>query len=84
MTVTVYTKNNCQPCRATKRVLDRSGISYTSINVDEEAAVREWLIERGHTSSPIVIVGDSAAPVDEWAGFRPDKLETLPAVLAGS
>lgn len=74
--VTVYTKNQCQPCRATKKKLEQLGIYYAEINVDEHAAARDYLISRGFMESPVVFVDG----MDPWSGYRPDKL----ALLAGA
>lgn len=32
-TITVYTQPSCQPCKATKRWLDKRGITFTEVDV---------------------------------------------------
>lgn len=73
MTVTVYTKNHCQPCRATKRRLDDLGVDYVEINVEDDPDTRQRLIDAGFLESPVVYPESG----DPWSGFRPDKLAAL-------
>lgn len=44
--ITVYTKNNCMPCKMTKRKLQELGVNYKEHNVDEEPEVLEYLMEK--------------------------------------
>ena len=75
MTIDVYTKDACQPCRSTKRTLDRLGLDYTDRRAVEHMDV---LAPLGHTSAPVVVVtDDNGDMVDHWAGFSPDKLKGL-------
>lgn len=72
--ITVYTKNNCMPCKMTKRKLQELGTNYTEINVDENLEALEYLMECGFRSLPVVF--------DDWkpvvtGGFAPNILETL-------
>lgn len=83
MKITVYSKNACQPCTATKRKLAVLGLDYVEVNVDEQPEHRDALIARGFTASPVVDVeraGPEVGPVVEsWSGYRPDLLEGLRA-----
>ena len=49
LTITVYTKPNCQPCRATKRWLDNRGVEYSTVDVTTSPAdleaIKEWSYE---------------------------------------
>lgn len=71
--VKVYTKSNCQPCKATKRFLDKNNIPYIEESL-EDASVLESMKSMGFTSAPIVISGE-----ESWSGFNPTKLKTLMA-----
>lgn len=70
--VTVYSKNNCQQCKITKRKLTSMGITYHEHNVDEDPKALEYLLERGLRSLPVVVTED-----DTWTGLRMDKLNNL-------
>lgn len=75
MTIDVYTKPACQPCRATKRKLDQLGLDY---NEHQAADHMDMLSPLGHTSAPVVVVTDEGGDmVAHWAGFVPDKLKGL-------
>ncbi len=75
MTTTVYTITDetgreCSKCIATKKAMDRRGITYQVREMTE--AEREAFKEAGHLSAPVVVTD-----TDTWAGFRPDKILTL-------
>ena len=52
--VTVYTKDNCQQCAATERALNRIGLDYREIKINE--ANISLLQEAGFTQAPVVMV----------------------------
>lgn len=72
MTITVYSKPACVQCTATTRALDARGISYSVIDLTEDAAAMERVTSLGYRQAPVVIAGD-----DHWAGFRPDMIGRL-------
>jgi glutaredoxin-like protein NrdH len=70
--ITVYSKPLCVQCDATKRALNKAGVSYDVVDVTEDAAARERIMNLGYLQAPVVIAGQ-----DHWSGFRPDKIKTL-------
>jgi len=42
---TVYTKNNCVQCDMTKRLMDKIGVEYDTVNISEDADALNKLIE---------------------------------------
>jgi glutaredoxin-like protein NrdH len=74
VTVTVYTKPNCQPCRATKRYLRERGIPFEEASIEEPgnlAAAKSL----GFMEAPVVVFApDGAGSEQSWSGFRPDML----------
>ena len=72
MTVTVYTKNNCVQCEATKRHLDKLDIAYETINITDNIGALDKLIGLGYRSAPVVVTDN-----DSWAGYMPDKIDKL-------
>lgn len=71
---TVYSKPACVQCDMTKKMLDKNGIEYTVIDITEDAQAYEKIVSMGFMSVPVVISGDQA-----WAGFQPDKINSLAA-----
>lgn len=71
--VKVYWGEGCQPCKATKRWLDKKGIEYEAIEVTANIAK-----EKNISSVPfveVIEVSSSGGSVkDSWIGFRPDRL----------
>lgn len=72
MLITIYTKNNCMQCTATKNIMDKQGLAYQLVNLDDEPAAIENLKALGYRQLPVVM-----ADGDHWSGFRPDKLMRL-------
>lgn len=70
--VVVYSKNQCVQCDMTKKVLDKRGVSYKVLNVDEQPSLREKVLAMGFRNMPVVAVGDKM-----WAGFQPAQLNAL-------
>lgn len=77
MTVTVYTKPACVQCTATYRALDKEGIEYSSVDISEDPAARDFVMALGYLQAPVVVVGD-----EHWSGFRPDRIKSLVASAA--
>lgn len=72
--VTIYTTNNCFGCNKTKEVLDREGVEYTTVNVQDDPAAFRYVTETLNLRQmPVVVV---AEPDDEvvWSGLQPDMI----------
>jgi glutaredoxin-like protein NrdH len=75
-TITVYTQNGCQPCKATKRWLDKRGVTYTTIDVTESPADLEAIKALGYNSVPVVVVSNGDPLTDlHWSGLVVANLE---------
>lgn len=78
MTITIYTITDettgreCSNCTATKKALDRYGITYQSCEMTNSE--REAFKKAGHQAAPVVVT-----ETDIWAGLRPDKILALKA-----
>jgi glutaredoxin-like protein NrdH len=72
---TVYTKPNCVQCDMTKRLMDKIGVEYTTVDIVENPAELDKLIEMGYRAAPVVITDEG----DAWSGFQPSKIEELAA-----
>jgi glutaredoxin-like protein NrdH len=72
---TVYTKDNCVQCDMTKRLMDKIGVEYETVNISENPAELDRLIEMGYRAAPVVVAEDG----ESWAGFQPDKITALAA-----
>lgn len=72
--VNLFTKPNCQPCRAMKRKLQERGVEYRelSVEVDENLAKVK---ELGFLQVPVLLLEDGSAV----SGFRPDVIDTIAA-----
>jgi glutaredoxin-like protein NrdH len=70
--VTVYTKPSCVQCDATKRMMDKLGIKYETVDITVDTEAFDMIISKGFKSAPVVISDD-----DSWAGFNPDKISEL-------
>ena len=80
MRITIYTKNDCVQCHATKRAMETRGFEFDTINIDHQPEAVDLLREQGFRQLPVVIAGET-----RWSGFRPDMINRLrPTVTAAS
>lgn len=78
-TITIYTTENCQQCRGTKRVLDKAGIDYNTIQADAPEArelanaIRERAAELGVSATMpyVTVFDDNNDLIADWFGFQP-------------
>lgn len=64
--LTIYGKPGCQYCAAAKEYLDKQGIEYRMIDISENEQAREWLIEQGYKSLPVIFAGDEPLMTGTW------------------
>lgn len=76
MEITVYTKQNCPACEATKKAMDRAGLDYEIIDVTDNETRQQALRECGFRQMPAVEVTDGK-DYRSWEGFRPDLIKQL-------
>ena len=72
---TVYTKPQCVQCDMTKRLMDKIGVEYQTVDIIDNPAELDKLIEMGYRAAPVVVTDDGKS----WAGFQPDKINELAA-----
>lgn len=81
MTVTVYTKDECQPCRATIRFLNERGIPFEEKDTADPAHLARAKAF-GYLGAPVVVVvPEPGESVKHWYGFRPDMLGEIAEAL---
>lgn len=72
MKVVVYSTPNCMACRSVKRTLEKKGIEYDSISLEQHPELVEQFQELGLTTAPIVTTEGFS-----FSGYRPDKIKEL-------
>ena len=80
MSVTLYSRNYCAACAATKRLLTRHEVEFTEVNVEDEgnAHIAQDLVDAGWRAMPVVMVWNEAGVItDSWAGLKPEKVAEL-------
>lgn len=75
--VVVYTKNNCQRCRMTKRSLTAKGVDFDEVNVEDEPSEADRLRAMGFREMPIVDGTGAGDKAEMWSGYRVDKIAAL-------
>jgi glutaredoxin-like protein NrdH len=76
MAVTVYTLPDCIQCEMTKKLLDRSNITYSSIDMSQDEDAKKIVEDLGYKQAPVVVYDKF-----NWSGFRPDKINALHLLL---
>ncbi|SCC12183.1 glutaredoxin-like protein NrdH [Kosakonia oryziphila] len=80
MHITIYTRDNCVQCHATKRAMENRGLAFEMVNVDHVPAAADELRAMGFRQLPVVVAGET-----RWSGFRPDminRLHNVPSVAS--
>jgi glutaredoxin-like protein NrdH len=76
--LTLYSKPACVQCDATKRALDKKGLTYHEVDLTQSPAALEYVMdELGYSMAPIVVVDEH----NHWSGFRPDRIDATVAAL---
>lgn len=79
MRITIYTRNDCVQCHATKRAMESRGMVFEMVNIDQQPEAAETLRAQGFRQLPVVIAGET-----RWSGFRPDMINRLSAQAASA
>ncbi len=58
MSITIYTRNNCVQCHATKRAMESRGFEFEMVNVDLVPDAADTLRAQGFRQLPVVMAGD--------------------------
>ncbi len=74
MRITIYTRNDCVQCHATKRAMESRGFAFELINLDQHPEAADDLREKGYRQLPVVVTEQ-----ESWSGFRPDMINRLHA-----
>lgn len=75
MSITVYSKPVCPQCDATKKYLTKMDVEYTEIDISQDEAARQEVLDMGYQQTPVVKSGDV-----HFSGFRIDKLREIATV----
>lgn len=71
--IRVYSKTNCIQCRMTKKELEKLGIEYEEINIEQSSEAESTVRDLGALAAPVVVRPDGT-----WfGGFRPDLVRGL-------
>jgi glutaredoxin-like protein NrdH len=57
----------------TKRLMDKIGVEYETINISENPSELDRLIEMGYRAAPVVVAPDGTS----FAGFQPEKIQAI-------
>lgn len=71
--IVVYTKNNCFPCKMTKRYLVENGFEFIEKNIEEDLRALDFLMKQGVKQAPAIFVNDHLYLI----GFNPSMLRLL-------
>lgn len=73
--VTIYTTETCAYCGPVKDFLKQRNVSYREVNLDEEPARRQELLQlTGQMAVPVIVVTKDDDTKDVTVGFNLPKL----------
>lgn len=64
MTVTLYSKPDCWPCRQAERVLNQSNVPFVKVDVTEDEEAYQRLVRNGFMSTPVISYGGRMVSID--------------------
>ena len=70
--ITVYSKDKCVQCNTVYRALNKQGVEYEVVNIQEDEQAREYVMSKGHLQAPIV-----ESKLDMFSGYRPDRIKAM-------
>lgn len=75
--ITVYTKDSCPFCDRAKALLESKGVEYKTVNIGQDPAAREFLVDQGLRSVP-QIFNDGVLLAGGYQGLagRPEEFWT--------
>ena len=73
MAIIIYTRNDCRPCKETKKRFAEFGITFEEINLDEHPELIDYVkYGLGFSSTPVIVTDDGV-----WSGFQPSKIKAI-------
>lgn len=71
--VTIYSTSWCGFCHAAKQYLDKLGVKYTELNIEEDPAAAEAVMKKsGQMGVPVIDIGGEIV-----VGFDRPRLDSL-------
>lgn len=64
--LTLYTKPNCGFCANAKAFLKENEITFTEVDISQNETVRNWLVEGGFKTLPVIYAGDQPLITGGW------------------
>ena len=77
MSVTVYGKPGCRPCKSTVAKLEEFEIDFEYVDISQTPEAYETLKSLGHMQAPVVVTD-----MGHWSGYNPDRIQALVEPLA--
>ena len=79
MNITVYVKSNCVQCTQSKKLLDKLGLEYQTVDVEVDMEAYDFIVNRlGYKAAPVIVVTDEEGLSGKsWSGFDPEKIKGL-------
>lgn len=67
--LTVYSKNECPYCVNAKNFLEARGIDFQEVNIEEDAAAKDFIVGQGHRTVPQLYLNDELFVEGGWTGL---------------
>ncbi|WP_461171178.1 glutaredoxin family protein [Arthrobacter sp. Z1-15] len=77
MTITVYTRPGCSPCKLTIRKFEAAGLTPQVVDISTAGTAVDYISnELGYAQVPVVVY-DKDGSEDHWSGLNPDKINQV-------
>jgi glutaredoxin-like protein NrdH len=76
VTITIYSRPSCQPCKQIKRWWAGKDVTFQEVNVEESPADLEAIKALGYSQVPVIVVSSGDPETDiHWQGLNMAFLE---------
>lgn len=75
--LTVYSKTVCPYCVNAKNFLKARGIDFQEVNIEEDAAARDFIVGQGHKTVPQIYLNGELFVEGGWTGLSKLSTEEL-------
>lgn len=67
--LTVYSKTVCPYCVNAKNLLKARGIDFLEVNIEEDAAAKDFMVSQGHRTVPQLYLNGELFVEGGWTGL---------------
>jgi len=77
VSLTVYSKNYCANCTQTKQYLQKIGVEFCEVNIEQDEEARAFVLSQGHRTVPQIYMDGKIFVSGGWAELSKMDVEQI-------